>query len=95
MAAAVEQVELGAFPRGDLGQEAGALNLRGADLQVRIARPAQRAGTEERAPEIRAAAAAAGEHAQGRTLERAVRAVEHAGSVERLVGVRDPSTWSW
>jgi len=83
----VEQLQLGAFPRGDVGKEAGAFGLRGADLEMRIARAAQGACAEERTAEVRTATATTREHALRRSLERSVRAVEHAGPVQRLVRV--------
>jgi hypothetical protein len=88
MTSAVEDMEHRALPRGHVGEEARASELRRADLEVRVTRAAQRARAEKRAAQVSAATAAAGEHALRRALERPLRRVEHAGAVQRRVGVR-------
>ncbi len=90
MASAREHAQLGAFAQRDGGEEARALDLGSPDLEMRIARAAERAGAEQRAAEVGAPAAAAREHALWRMVERAVRGVEHSGAVQRLECARRP-----
>ena len=88
--------ELGAEAGRERGEEARSVGLGGADLEVRVARAAERSGAEQRAAEVGGRAAAPGDDAVRRTAERPVGAVEDArrdaASRRRL---REPSTWSW
>ena len=85
--AALVDAELAAEPRGDGGEEARAVDLGRPDLEVRVSRAAERAGAEQRAAEVGGRAAAPGDDAARRTVERPVGAVEDAGTVQRRVGV--------
>ena len=78
------------FACGNGREEARPFKLGSPNLQMQVARPAQRPGAEERSPEIGTPAALARQHAVRRVLERPVRGVEHARTVERLVGVWSP-----
>src|SRR5205823_5259290 len=81
--AAVEDAHAYALLLREVGDEAGAVEPGGPDLEVRVARAAQRAAAEERAAEVRTAAAAAPGDPLRRALERSPRAVEHAGVVQQ------------
>src|SRR5438270_11718168 len=86
MRLALLYVELSAETSGEVDEESRAVGLSGADLEVRVAGPAQGAGSEKRAAEIRGRAAAAGDDARGRAVKRAMGAAEDAGAVQRVVG---------
>src|SRR5665213_369255 len=81
-------MELSAHPRRDLEDEALALDLLRANFEMRIPRPAQGAGAEQRAPQVRRTATPARDDPLGRPLERPVRGVEHARPMKRSVRVR-------
>src|SRR5439155_21944418 len=85
---AVRDVQLRPFARGDARDEVRAVELGRADLEMRIAWPAQRSRAEERSTQVRATAAAAGEDTLRRPVERAMRSIEYARAMERLVRVR-------
>src|ERR1700757_3714912 len=70
----------------DVGEIAGSFGLRRADLEVRVSRAAQRSRAEQGTAEVGRRATAAGYDALWRPVERAVRAVEDAGSVQGRVG---------
>jgi hypothetical protein len=73
---------------GQLGEERRALGLLGAELEVRIARPGDRAGGEQRAPQVRGTAARAGDNASRRAFQRLEPRAEDPGLVQRLDGAR-------
>src|SRR6185437_4148449 len=82
---AIEDAQVGALARPEVCKKTRALDLRGPDLEMWITRAAQRPGREERAAEVRAPAAPPRNHATRRPLDRAMRRIEHACTVERLV----------
>jgi hypothetical protein len=88
MTAAVEDTQLGTLAFRDGREELRSLELRCPNLEVRVAWTAERPRPQERAPEIGTATASAGQHALRRVFERPVGSVEHAGSMQCLVGVR-------
>ena len=63
----------------------GAFRLGGADLEVRVSRPAERARAEQRAAEVGSRAAAPGDDALLGAAERTMGAVENAGAMQRRV----------
>jgi hypothetical protein len=72
MTAAIEDMQVRALACSDGGEKLRALDLGGPNLQVGVARTAQRPCPEERSPEIGTAAASSRQHALRRVLERPV-----------------------
>jgi hypothetical protein len=90
MTAAIEDAQLGTLTCSDGGEKVRSFELGCPNLEVRVARSAERPRPQERAAEIGAAAALARQHALRRVLEWPMRGVEHAGPVQGLVSVRRP-----
>ena len=67
---------------GDLGEESRSVEAGRAELEMRRPRARERAGAEERASQIGAAAARAADHSLGRTAERCAASGEDAGLPE-------------
>ena len=68
------------------GEELGALDVRAPKLEVGVPRPAHGPGGEERAAQVRGAAARAAHDPRGRPLQRREARVEHACLVQHLEG---------
>ena len=88
MRSALDDPQLRTDARRNGGDEVRSFRFGSTNLEMRIARAAQRAGAEQRTAEIRAAAAAPAENTLRRVLERAVRGIEDAGAVQDLVRMR-------
>ena len=95
--AALDHLERDAFARGDARRGSSAPSRAGrAELEVRRPRARERAGAEQRAAEVGAAAARAADDALRRTLER--RAARPRARPPRAAPRAAPastSTWSW
>ncbi len=72
MTAAIEDAQLGALTRGDGREEVRSFELGGPNLEMWVARSAERPRPQKRAPEIGAPAAFARQDTLRRVLERAV-----------------------
>jgi len=74
--------EVDALGAREAGEEGGGLRRGRSQLEVRRAGERERTRAEERAAEVRSPAAAAGDDAARRALERCVPAVDHTGGGE-------------
>ena len=88
--------ERDAFARGDLGRKRAPSTPVGAELEVRRARARERAGAEQRAAQVGAAAARAADDALRRPLERrAARRERRRPRAARSAARPSTSTCSW